>query len=1484
MESPILKQIVNFLQTRKKQKQWMVVFVFMAVVVGFGTVTALKMMGQAMTRKEHVLDCQLKLHEHTKSCYDSNKNLICGYADYAVHKHNDDCYNSEGKLMCRLPEVEKHEHTKKCYEKIETLVCGQEESAGHEHTDGCYTTQKGDLKCKTEEHSHSDGCYDEEGNLTCGKEEHQHNDDCYKYEDVLTCKIKEGEGGHKHTDKCYDVQEVLTCGKLEMHKHTDKCFEKIDKNGKDEPENLKLVCKKTELLEHTHTEDAGCLRTVDAAEADVIQAGLDKEAEEAALDKAAEEGREIFTTDMNEEEENGEDAEAAEGEESEAAEGEDAVNPEGEAAESEDGAAADEAEPETYEETKTYEGLGYIVTASYNKDANIPEEAKFVAERITKESDEEDYKKHEEEYKKSVGNENATMSALFKLGFYVNDEEVEPESPVMVTVQFVDKNGLPEGAPIKVVHFGDDKTEVIKGSKAESGSTSFKTDGFSIFGFGPDEETDGADEADTDKVSVHISESAVYEDDVFSATFHIEGDVKMAEEDAKNLQGGNDNESSDNKSEKTEDGVTEEDTTAQENTGNSEEANESDQTESEDGESSEDTANSEEGDVTGEVASDESNGKLKFEVKALDEDNDNYVAVLNHIEQSDEKDEMLRLQMVSYSLTYEGEEVDISGCKVTTEITTAKTLNEQAQLSVPEAVKQILGEDKAATVDEKQLQKKTRIKVTAMQVSDAEKVEVVGETHVNQREVDEPIADVISSKDDGIAMAAYSSEDTVFTVQYYAYSQILEDKQTGNSEAISIINTSTGEGKGNKILPTNGNVGTYLKNLYVRATGETKTHTGLDGGGKQSTVNWPVYEPVYKNKETTDSLTKLYTAEKYEFREVQASGLKNINKFAKAGLNFDLYEVWIMQNVTDKNTVDTTDKAGWDVYKKETEGWSVRLAGGDTADNLKDIMFTNNADTAKAIDGNILITKDTVVRVVGKSNVTKNKSYPTRFFDYDISNGGDASKGTLNVNRQGINNASYYSTGKSSSYGFGNNNCGETGLKEEKIDGHYINQAVRPNGTYAKTIREKCAYQLVEKRLSESGFPIIKANAPDLFNPEANNTGVQGAGKTVISGRSLIFDRDRDTYTLHSVSGSGNNANNLNQFQKGSIAYKTDGDQIWTNQFWPMDNADSFGTSGHDMKSGTHAQKSNTGFEVADDFQEHNYFFGMNFEVGFELTDDYVGPLNYYFFGDDDMWVFLEHPNGDTELVCDIGGVHQAAGEYVNLWNYIDKPEDGEAVKNNTEENRPKKSYKLKFFYTERGASGSTCWMQFTLPSVNAVPMKDYTGGVKSTLTVKKEINGDNIPEDIKNKKFKFKITFSGDSANVDTNDYPYEIRKGSEVVERGDIRSGGEFELSHEQTIEVFNLPDETTYTIKEVNGDGYTPSLGENAEQNGVIIKDEVVTGEINWENDDEFDFINNPVKYELPETGGSGLMIYTIAGALCILFGAGFMYTKKARERRV
>ena len=105
-----------------------------------------------------------------------------------------------------------------------------------------------------------------------------------------------------------------------------------------------------------------------------------------------------------------------------------------------------------------------------------------------------------------------------------------------------------------------------------------------------------------------------------------------------------------------------------------------------------------------------------------------------------------------------------------------------------------------------------------------------------------------------------------------------------------------------------------------------------------------------------------------------------------------------------------------------------------------------------------------------------------------------------------------------------------------------------------------------------------------------------------------------------------------------------------------------------------------------------------------------------------------------------------------------------ELVGSDSEDERDTPKYKLKFFYTERGASGSTCWMQFTLPSVNAVPVIDYTGNIKNTLKLGKTVEGET------DRRFDFTIEFSGAAANISGNDYPYKISDENGVV----VETGG--------------------------------------------------------------------------------------------------------------
>ena len=291
MKQDALQGAEKYTKAHQRRKRWYQVVTGLACVVVFCTVYALILPAitlekgaceipehthseacytqvTSVTRSEPVCTIEsLNLHQHDDTCYDSEGNLTCGYADFVVHQHDSACFDENGNLWCPLPEIETHEHTGSCYAVPET---GTPEV--HTHTDDCYTVERGELICteSTEPaHVHTDDCYTETSALVC-EEDHEHTESCYETTRELTCGCTE-EPAHQHTDQCYEqikmlicdlptepVEETepaepeLICDKTEviLHEHTSDCFD--DGN---------LICGKIQVLEHQHTD--ACFETVE---------------------------------------------------------------------------------------------------------------------------------------------------------------------------------------------------------------------------------------------------------------------------------------------------------------------------------------------------------------------------------------------------------------------------------------------------------------------------------------------------------------------------------------------------------------------------------------------------------------------------------------------------------------------------------------------------------------------------------------------------------------------------------------------------------------------------------------------------------------------------------------------------------------------------------------------------------------------------------------------------------------------------------------------------------------------------------------------------------------------------------------------------------------------------------------------------------------------------------------------------------------------
>ncbi len=307
-----------------------------------------------------------------------------------------------------------------------------------------------------------------------------------------------------------------------------------------------------------------------------------------------------------------------------------------------------------------------------------------------------------------------------------------------------------------------------------------------------------------------------------------------------------------------------------------------------------------------------------------------------------------------------------------------------------------------------------------------------------------------------------------------------------------------------------------------------------------------------------------------------------------------------------------------------------------------------------------------------------------------------------------------------------------------------------------------------------------------------------------------------------------------------------------------------------------------------------DYHFGMTIEIPFKMAPDGVVQLpdgenqdmEFYFKGDDDVWVFL-----DDQLVMDMGGIHDSAEGRINFHT-------GKVTVNGEEQKdlwnlfhgmfAPYSKHTLKFFYMERGKFASNCAIRFNLP-------------LKPTgcLWLEKELR----PEQKENTtEFIFHVQLTPPEGSGLENS-TYTVYESYQAYDQGEtvvpipgkieipFPTDGKISLQAGQFAVFQSLPSGTTYTITEEDPGNYavTVKKGVIRKKNGPVVwKDEVhemsQSGQVGIKLTDRIHFINS-TSIELPHTGGHGNVFYMVTGLL-LLFGSWYGFSKNVRwrERRM
>lgn len=613
--------------------------------------------------------------------------------------------------------------------------------------------------------------------------------------------------------------------------------------------------------------------------------------------------------------------------------------------------------------------------------------------------------------------------------------------------------------------------------------------------------------------------------------------------------------------------------------------------------------------------------------------------------------------------------------------------------------------DKAMEKEEGEAEKYRAFDIKLM--SGGEEVQPKGAVSVNfvSKDIEKSVAD------ENTEVSVFHVDDKVKKAEDMEAETTEEGTVTMETTHFSIYVVVDLNGMGGGIEVELEHWGRNIKTISANDTTDpyyVKLDTGKDSSGRRYGLYTKdeVYDRHTQNIKVQNYKGELYRPDFIKLEnELKDYAIEDLSKiFLGMGdvkvdpKKYQIDEIWISDGLDNKGQ-EEWETGTYNKYEVETNSNGELIAKDD--ENPKKIYLR----------------KDSVIRFWYKETAATEYVQETTFYDYNLSNSGKASGAD-----EGINTNSNFkpadaqykmgmgqdSSGNKSSFAGGGN-----GVNELMCPGFgFLNQGNKWSNIAGACSIDPDAKQFIENDIATR----LRKDPNDKYTPRAAYWAVPvkglvkdltldyklqfaegfkqpgyfeaGTGKIQLNNYSLGFQRTGDTYVLSTVKRNKNNV--LEQLEK--IRYtghngRSDSN-IYSNNFFPLDSE----TSGDAKGTGS------------DDGKDHNWHFGMQYSFYFNIGD-YTGPMNYYFRGDDDFWLFV-----DGKKVVDLGGIHSSVGHAVDLRQWMDDHDLLTPLH---------KDHRIDVFYMERGGFGSCCYMQFTLP--NCIPASSIVTENHVNVTAEKK-------------------------------------------------------------------------------------------------------------------------------------------------------------------